>query len=191
MKKFLGLILFFITMLFTTNCVFAVAYSTQRPHWQTDVITVYIPNHAKAQDMKNAFDDWASKASGKLKFSYINDEEEKDDAQIEVIFSAMEQDRYSAYEIQQDGMAYTKAKIYINSELPQSKLLGIAMRQEVGHVLGLYNLPGLQGSIMHTPITEIQKINIFDIKNLYKANGWNYSTRRIDEKYESKKSRRK
>ena len=188
-KILLGIVAIFVFIFAFANVSQASsqAYSKgmNTPHWQKKPITVYLPQDPKSQSMKNAFAKWGSISNGKLVFTYISNEKEKDKADIVVDFTDKTEgleSKLGGYSISTNGDKITKGTITIASKSKLAKkysndYIYTTMLHEVGHVIGMSDNQRRNGSIMSMPISERQEITKNDIKRLYKVNNWNFGSR--------------
>lgn len=188
MKKFLlGIVAVFLFIFAFANITNAAATNTSKrtevPHWQKSPINVFVPNEAKAGSMKNAFNTWAAKSSGKIRFEYTD----KKRADIIVEFTNNTEgleSKLGGYSLLTNGTTITNATIKIATKSKEAKkyssnYIYTTMLHEVGHVLGLKDNPRKPTSIMYMPITEKQDIMKIDIRQLYNVNGWSYADRNM------------
>ena len=152
------------------------------PHWKTGNITVYIPNDPKAGGMRRAFERWQNISAGNLKFSFVS----KGPANIDVVFTdnvSGSDGSISEYKLTKKGNVINKAEIKIATKGKKAKnysnnYIYTVMLHEIGHVLGLVDMPDKPTSIMHMPVSESQDIKKVDIRNLYNIYGWSVLDRR-------------
>nr|QGT49714.1 hypothetical protein Melaina855_1010 [uncultured Candidatus Melainabacteria bacterium] len=149
------------------------------PHWQKSPINVYIPKDAKAASMQRAFSKWQNESGSNLKFNFV----EKGPADIDVIFAEQVDGNdgpVGSYSVKISGQKITKAEIKILTKGQKAKkysnnLVYTVMLHEIGHVLGLQDESRKPTSIMYMPVSEKQDIQKFDIRKLYKINGWSFA----------------
>ena len=173
MKKFLKLIILFII----SNTISA-REITPIPHWGKNTIKVYIPSGNNTNTVKNAFQQWQGMSSGKLNFEFV----QKLPADIEIEFKegTSGSTPISYYSLEIDGNNINKAVIYIDLNKAQNysnNYTNKVMLHEVGHALGMKDMPMKKTSIMHTPVTEEQELLKLDIRNLYSISEWSYADR--------------
>ena len=164
---------------------------TEVPHWQKKVINVYIPKDGdkKAASMlKSAFGQWQSASSGKIRFKYVDE----NPADIDIVFAESASGSagpFTKTSVTKNGNDISKAEITVATENKQYKTypnsyVSKVFLHEVGKALGLPTDTRKPSSIMHSPVTEKQKLMKIDVIKLYSINGWSYSTRRIDQEKE-------
>jgi predicted Zn-dependent protease len=192
-KKFLlGIIAVFVFVFAFANVSQAASQKYSKgmnvPHWQKKTITVYVPQDAKAQSMKNAFSKWSSASNGKLSFTYTSNEKEKDKADIIINFTDKTEGletKLGGYSLSTSGNQIKKGTITIASKSKLAKkysndYIYTTMLHEVGHIVGMSDNPRKGSSIMAMPISERQEITKNDIKRLYKVNNWNFGSRNYE-----------
>lgn len=176
-KIFSGLaaILFvFVTMV----SVCAAEIRREYPHWNKPVISVYIPKDPYAASMRNAFMAWAGQTNGRVKFKFVPN----GPADIDVVFTenASGDTPIATYSTKTNGLEITKAEIKLGTKNPNIKkysknYIYTTMLHEVGHTLGLSHKERKQTSIMYSPIDPKQEIIKYDVRDLYKINGWGWA----------------
>ena len=189
-KNFILGIIAFVLVFVTVNFAQAASTNTSAPkalgpHWAKYPIKVYIPKDDKQPAMKNAFTEWQSQSSGKVKFTFVQQE---DKADLIVKFT----DKTTGLEsklggnkiTKKEGNQIKKAEITLATKSPAAKkhtnkYVYLTMLHQIGHILGLPDNPTKPTSIMHMPISEDQSIKKIDIRKLYKVNGWSYADRNM------------
>ncbi len=152
------------------------------PHWLKKSINVYIPQDSRAASVRRAFLSWQNVSAGNLRFNFVNN----GPADIDIVFvdSVNGADGplgECALKIQ--GKTITKAEIKFatksaNINKYSNDYIYTTMVHEVGHALGLKDIPGKPTSIMHTPISATQEIKKMDVKDLFNLYGWSLLDRR-------------
>lgn len=158
----------------------------QRPHWEKQTISVYIPedNKSAASMMKSAFQRWQNVSAGHIKFNYL----QQGPADIDVIFSdsaSSADSPISNTTISSNGNSITKSEINIASENNSFKNLdrdyiSKVMQHEVGKALGVPINTKKKTSIMYIPVDEKQNIMKIDAIKLFSISEWSYGTRKIN-----------
>ncbi|MDE6138787.1 MAG: matrixin family metalloprotease [Candidatus Gastranaerophilales bacterium] len=181
-KALFGIIAIFITFLGLSAFASTTSNATF-PHWQKSSIDVYIPNDEKAASMQRAFQKWQGESGGNLNFKFV----ENGPADIDVVFTEQvggNDGPIGSYSVKIRGMKITKAEIKILSGSKAKKYsnnhIYTVMLHEVGHALGMQDEPRKPTSIMYMPVSEKQDIQKFDVKKLYKINGWSYAQRNFN-----------
>lgn len=173
MKKFLISLLIIFTGIFFFGLK-SFAAGNYGPHWQKQVIKVYIADDSYTGMMQRAFQKWVEKSNSRLKFEYVT----TPPADIEVDFEDQTDGTdgdIGCYSLIVKGGAITKANIIIapNPTKNSNNLIYTVMLHEIGHALGLNDSSRKLG-IMSTPVTENQDIINTDMLRLFHLNGWTY-----------------
>lgn len=161
---------------------------TKVPHWEKKVINVYIPknNDKKTVTMlKSAFGKWQGVSSGHISFKYV----EEAPGDIDIIFAdaaSSSSGPISKTTVVKSGNTISKAEITIANSSKQYKessdnYISTVLLHEVGRSLGLPANDRKPSSIMHTPVTEKQKLMKLDTIKLFSISEWNYSKRRLEQ----------
>ena len=182
-KKILSLFVIIFAFLLTFSSFTNAAETAQGAHWNKSPINVYIPQDAKQNSMRHAFERWQSLSYGKLKFVFVN----KGPADIDVVFTEKVDTTdtpIASHSITIKGNEITKAEIKIATKSKDIKkysndYIFTTMLHEVGHTLGLSDNNRKNSSIMHMPIEEKQEIMKIDMMKLYHNNGWNWAQKNI------------
>lgn len=164
MKNFL--IALFITFLLTSS-----AYAAQR--WEKDTLNVYIIENAKEYIMKKAFTKWQSASRERIKFKYVQNEDNAD-----IVVEYVENlpgmvvglctNNYSNEEIIYSKI-YLARKNNVKAILTNDEYYRI-MLHEIGHALGLEHSQN-NNSIMRENAMEITDISLSDRKTFQELYG--------------------
>lgn len=173
MKKFvISLLIIFAGIFFFGLKSFAIG--NYGANWNKQILKVYIQEDSYSGMMQRAFEKWAQKCNGRLKFEYVT----ALPADIEVDFADKTDGTdgdIGSYTLTVKGGYITKATITIapNPTQNSNNLIYTVMLHEVGHALGLRDSSRKLG-IMATPVTENQDIINTDVLRLFHLNGWTY-----------------
>jgi len=172
MKKVLSVLFLILGFMFAFGAkAFAYYYG---PTWNVTPIYVHIPEDKQTVTMEHAFQRWEKVSLNKLRFEFVDNE---DDADITVEFVDDidgSDGEVGAYALTVQGNLIKKANIQIinNDDKKYSDdMMFTTMLHEIGHAIGLSD-SGRNFGIMRMPVNENQDIVKRDMIMLYKLYGW-------------------
>lgn len=167
-KNFLSLIFSGIFIIFSCSCCYAVQEQplTKLITWSDKQnITIWIEPHKYSYIVYNSFMKWQNAANGCLRFRQAKSQ---NDANIVVYFSDEDYPRRGHSVVHEENNIMLDVKIYIiKRNIKNMKDLEFISLHEIGHALGIIGHPERYDSIMTFDYTELQKADIYNIRQMY------------------------